>query len=138
MNFEFTEEQKMIANAARDIAKDFPPEYWREKEEKGEFAEEFFKAVADAGFFGIVIPEEYGGAGYGMQELLVAMEELCANGCGAGGARDHSTQPADPQMSRRVGCDRATLNVAPPRPADIERGLPRRATIDASIQCTRP
>jgi acyl-CoA dehydrogenase len=32
MNFEFNEEQRMIANAARDIAKDFPPEYWREKE----------------------------------------------------------------------------------------------------------
>ncbi len=85
MNFEFNEEQRMIANAARDIAKDFPPEYWREKEEKGEFAEEFFKAISDAGFMGIVIPEEYGGGGYGMTELLIAMEELAANGCGAGG-----------------------------------------------------
>ncbi|MDI3498858.1 acyl-CoA dehydrogenase family protein [Archaeoglobus sp.] len=85
MHFEFNEEQRMIANAARDIAKDFPPEYWREKEENGEFAEEFFKAVCDAGFMGIVIPEEYGGGGYGMTELLIAMEELSANGCGAGG-----------------------------------------------------
>jgi acyl-CoA dehydrogenase len=85
LNFEFNEEQRMIANAARDIAKDFPPEYWREKEENGEFAEEFFKAVCEAGFMGIVIPEEYGGGGYGMTELLIAMEELAANGCGAGG-----------------------------------------------------
>uniref|UniRef100_A0A7C3MFF9 Acyl-CoA dehydrogenase n=1 Tax=Archaeoglobus fulgidus TaxID=2234 RepID=A0A7C3MFF9_ARCFL len=85
MNFEFNEEQRMIASAARDIAKDFPPEYWREKEEKGEFAEEFFRAISDAGFMGIVIPEEYGGSGYGMTELLIAMEELAANGCGAGG-----------------------------------------------------
>ena len=82
---ELTEEQRLIASTARDIAKDFPPEYWREKEENGEFAEEFFKAVADAGFFGIVIPEEYGGAGYGMKELVIAMEELCANGCGMAG-----------------------------------------------------
>jgi len=85
MNFEFSDEQRMIANAARDIAKDFPPEYWREKEEKGEFAEEFFKAIVDAGFMGIVIPEEYGGSGYGMTELLIAMEELAANNCGMGG-----------------------------------------------------
>ena len=85
MDFKLTDDQKMIANAAKDIAKDFPPEYWREKEEKGEFAEEFFKAIADAGFFGIVIPEEYGGSGYGMTELLIAMEELAANGCGMGG-----------------------------------------------------
>ena len=85
MNFEYTEEQRMIANAARDIAKDFPPEYWREKEENGEFAEEFFKAISKAGFFGIVIPEEYGGSGYGVTELLIAMEELAANGCGMAG-----------------------------------------------------
>ncbi len=85
MNFELNEEQRMIANTAKEIAQDFPPEYWREKEEKGEFAEEFFKAIAKAGFFGIVIPEEYGGSGYGMTELLIAMEELAANGCGMGG-----------------------------------------------------
>ena len=85
MDFSLTDEQKMIADAARDIAKDFPPEYWREKDEKGEFAEEFWKAISDAGFTGIVIPEEYGGAGMGMTELLIAMEELAANGCGMGG-----------------------------------------------------
>lgn len=85
MNFDFTEEQRMIANSAKEIAQDFPPEYWREKDEKGEFADEFFKAIAKAGFFGIVIPEEYGGSGYGMTELLIAMKELAANGCGAGG-----------------------------------------------------
>ncbi|MEM2175759.1 MAG: acyl-CoA dehydrogenase family protein [Archaeoglobaceae archaeon] len=85
MEFEFNEEQKMIANTAKEIAEDFPPEYWREKDAKGEFAEEFFKAIAKAGFFGIVIPENYGGSGYGMTELLIAMEELAANGCGMGG-----------------------------------------------------
>jgi acyl-CoA dehydrogenase len=85
MNFELNDEQRMIADAAKDIAKDFPPEYWREKEENNEFADEFFKAIADAGFFGIVIPEEYGGAGMGMTELLIAMEELAANGCGMAG-----------------------------------------------------
>jgi len=85
MDFEFTEEQKMIAKAAREIAQGFPPEYWREKEEEGEFAEEFFRAIAKAGFFGIVIPEKYGGYGYGITELLIAMEELAVNGCGMGG-----------------------------------------------------
>ncbi|AKG91367.1 Acyl-CoA dehydrogenase [Geoglobus ahangari] len=85
VDFKLTEEQRMIADAAKDIAKDFPPEYWREKDEKGEFAEEFWKAISKAGFLGIVIPEEYGGAGMGVTELLIAMEELAANGCGMGG-----------------------------------------------------
>jgi acyl-CoA dehydrogenase len=82
--FELTEEQKLIADTAKDVAKDFPSEYWREKEEKGEFAEEFYKALAKAGFLGLLLPEEYGGAGYGMQEMVVGLEELAANG-GIGG-----------------------------------------------------
>jgi len=85
MDFNLTEEQKMIANSAREIAKEFGPEYWRGKEENGEFASEFWKVISDAGFTGIVIPEEYGGAGRGITELLIAMEELVANGCGLGG-----------------------------------------------------
>ncbi len=85
MDFELTEEQKMIANSAKEIAGEFGPEYWREKEEKAEFASEFWKVISDAGFTGIVIPEEYGGAGRGITELLIAMEELVANGCGLGG-----------------------------------------------------
>ncbi|MCS7119204.1 MAG: acyl-CoA dehydrogenase family protein [Archaeoglobaceae archaeon] len=85
MEFELNEEQRMIANTAKEIAEDFPPEYWREKDANGEFAEDFFKAIAKAGFLGIVVPEEYGGSGYGFTELLIAMEELAANGCGMAG-----------------------------------------------------
>lgn len=86
MNFDLTQEQKMIANTAKEIAQQFGPEYWREKEEKQEFAEEFWKVISEAGFTGIVIPEEYGGAGRGITELLIALEELVAKGCGLGGA----------------------------------------------------
>jgi len=85
MDFNFTEEQKMIANTAREIAKNFPPEYWREKDLKEEFGEEFYKAIGKAGFTGMVIPEKYGGAGKGVTDLLIAMEELAANGCGMAG-----------------------------------------------------
>jgi len=86
MDFSITSEQKMIAKLAREIAQKYPPEYWREKDEKGEFAEEFWRDITEAGFVGMVFPEEYGGAGMGLTELLIAMEELCANGCGMGGS----------------------------------------------------
>jgi len=85
MNFDFSEEQKMIANSAKEIAEAFGPEYWRQKEEKAEFGAEFWKAISEAGFVGIVIPEEYGGSGKGIAELLIVMEELAANGCGMAG-----------------------------------------------------
>jgi len=85
MNFDLTEEQRLIAQTAREIAKEFGPKYWREKEENGEFGFEFWKTISDAGFTGIIIPEEYGGSGKGMTELVIAMEELAANGVGLAG-----------------------------------------------------
>lgn len=85
MDFELSEEQKMIAGSARQVARDYGPEYWREKEERGEFGEEFWEAMSRAGMLGIIIPEEYGGVGKGITELLIAMEELAANGSGMAG-----------------------------------------------------
>ncbi|MBI2906029.1 MAG: acyl-CoA/acyl-ACP dehydrogenase [Chloroflexi bacterium] len=86
MDFDLTEEQKMIAGSARQVAKDFPPVYWREKDAREVFAEEFYRALSRIGFTGLIIPEKYGGSGKGLTELLIAMEELAANGCGLGGA----------------------------------------------------
>lgn len=85
MNFELTEEQEMFAIWARQVGKNFGPEYWREREEKSEFAAEFWNNISDLGMVGIVIPEEYGGLGKGLTELLLTMEELAASGCGMGG-----------------------------------------------------
>ena len=85
LDFELTAEQKMIVEAAADIAKDFGPEYWREKDKKHEFPEDFWKSLVDAGFPGIIIPEKYGGGGMGMFEMILAMETLVSEGCGLAG-----------------------------------------------------
>lgn len=85
MDFDFTEEQEMIAKTAKEIAQDFGPEYWREKDSGGKFPGEFWEALSQAGFQGIVIPEEYGGGGMGMREMTTAMEKLGKHGCGMGG-----------------------------------------------------
>lgn len=85
MDFELTQEQKMIVEAAAEIAHDYNPEYWREKDKKHEFPEDFWKSLIDAGFPGIVIPEQYGGGGMGMFEMVLAMETLASEGCGLAG-----------------------------------------------------
>jgi len=72
----------MIADSARDIAKKFGPEYWYEKEENQSFPIEFYEALAKAEILGLGIPEEYGGAGMGLTEMVIAMDELCASGGG--------------------------------------------------------
>jgi len=75
----------MIVEAASDIAKDFGPEYWRDKDKNHEFPEDFWKTLVEAGFVGIVIPEKYGGGGMGMFEMILAMETLVSEGCGLAG-----------------------------------------------------
>ncbi|MDI6904338.1 MAG: acyl-CoA dehydrogenase family protein [Candidatus Bathyarchaeia archaeon] len=85
MDFELTAEQKMIVEAASDIAKDFGPEYWREKDKNHEFPEDFWKTLVEAGFPSIVIPEKYGGSEMGMFEMILAMETLTSEGCGLAG-----------------------------------------------------
>ncbi|PCR88738.1 acyl-CoA dehydrogenase family protein [Natrinema ejinorense] len=85
MNFESTDERAMIRSTAESVAAEYGPEYWREKEENGEFAQGFWDELAEAGFHGLLVPEEYDGAGMGMQEMGLAMETLCAEGCGMAG-----------------------------------------------------
>ena len=85
MTFETSAEHSMISSTAAEIATEFGPEYWREKEENGEFAGDFWDELGKAGFHGLLVPEEYRGAGMGMAELGLAMETLCAEGCGMAG-----------------------------------------------------
>jgi acyl-CoA dehydrogenase len=75
----------MVVDTAKDIAKDFGPEYWREKDKKHEFPEDFWRSLIEAGFTGIVVPEKYGGGGMGMFEMILAMETLASEGCGLAG-----------------------------------------------------
>jgi acyl-CoA dehydrogenase len=85
MDFELNVEQKMIVQAASEIARDFDPEYWREKDRKHTFPEEFWKALIEAGFTGMIIPEVYGGGEMKMFEMILAMETLTSESCGLAG-----------------------------------------------------
>jgi acyl-CoA dehydrogenase len=85
MSFELTPEQKMIVSAACDVANDFDPEYWRNRDKNHEFPDDFWKALVDAGFVGIPVPEKYGGGGMGLYEMLLAMETLTSESCGLAG-----------------------------------------------------
>jgi acyl-CoA dehydrogenase len=85
MDFDSSSEQAMIRSTASEIASQFGPAHWREKEENGEFSAAFWDELGEAGFHGLLIPPEYEGAGMGMQEMGVAMETLCAEGCGMAG-----------------------------------------------------
>lgn len=85
MEFELTEEQRLIRSQVRELCDDFGDEYWREKDRNHEYAREFFEAFADGGWCGITIPEEYGGQGYGTQEAALVQQEIAASGAAMAG-----------------------------------------------------
>ncbi|WP_336135622.1 acyl-CoA dehydrogenase family protein [Natronomonas amylolytica] len=74
----------LIRESIQGIADDFDREYWREHIENKEFPEEYWQALADDGWLGVTIPEEYGGEGLGMLEMSIIIEELSRGG-GQGG-----------------------------------------------------
>ncbi|MBA2933027.1 acyl-CoA/acyl-ACP dehydrogenase [Sphingomonas sp. CGMCC 1.13654] len=85
MDFEFNESQLAVRDAVQRICDRFPDEYWLEKDNKHEFPHDFARAFADAGFLGIVVPEEYGGSGLGMTEAAIMMQTIAESGaCLAG------------------------------------------------------
>jgi len=82
MNFEYTENQRMIADMIRDFAeKEIRPKMM-EWDESQEFPVEVFKKLGELGLMGAVIPQEYGGSGMSYSEYVVVVSEI-AKVCGS-------------------------------------------------------
>jgi acyl-CoA dehydrogenase len=86
MNFELSDDQSAIARAVGDICARFGDDYWLRKDREGGFPEDFYRAIAEAGWLGIAMPTEYGGAGLGIAEAALMMETISASGAGFSGA----------------------------------------------------
>jgi alkylation response protein AidB-like acyl-CoA dehydrogenase len=82
MNFEFNENQQMIAQMVRDFAeKEIRPNFM-EWDETQEFPVHVFKKLGELGLMGVFIPEEYGGSGLGYHEYITVISEI-AKVCGS-------------------------------------------------------
>jgi len=86
MNFQFSPEQLQIQDAIEKLCKPFDAEYWLKKDEVGDFPFDFHQALADAGWLGIAMPTEYGGAGLGITEAALMMRTISESGAGLSGA----------------------------------------------------
>lgn len=76
MNLEFTEEQKMIRQAARDYAQRELIKDVIERDEKAIFPTEHVKNLAELGFMGMLVSPEYDGGGMDTISYVLAMEEI--------------------------------------------------------------
>jgi alkylation response protein AidB-like acyl-CoA dehydrogenase len=75
------DEEAMLREAVHGIASSFGPAYIREKVEREEPPRELWDALAEKGYLGVNVPEEYDGGGRGMAELAAVGEELARAGC---------------------------------------------------------
>ncbi|MDH3213381.1 MAG: acyl-CoA/acyl-ACP dehydrogenase [Myxococcales bacterium] len=78
MNFDFSEDQKLLQKTARDFLEEHSPlSVCRAVLESDQpYARDLWKSAAELGWLGTVIPEEFGGAGFGALELAVIAEEV--------------------------------------------------------------
>ena len=84
MDFDLTEEQLAIRDMARDLAQKEIVPYATRWDEEQHFPKELFTAMGELGLLGIVIPEQYGGAGLGYVEYATILEEIGAADGGVG------------------------------------------------------
>jgi acyl-CoA dehydrogenase len=79
VDFDQGEDLGAIRRAVRDLCARFPGEYWRGLEPDG-YPEEFVSALTEHGWLSALVPADYGGAGLGLEDASVILEEIAASG----------------------------------------------------------
>ena len=82
MNFDYSEQQRMIQQMVLDFTKKEITPYFQKWDEEQVFPSELFKKAGELGLMGILVPEEYGGAARGYEEDILIIEEI-SKVCGA-------------------------------------------------------
>jgi len=86
VDFAFSAEQQAIRDGVARLCARFDDEYWLDKDRRGGFPHEFHAAIAEAGWLGIAMPEEYGGAGLGIAEAAIMLQAVAESGACLSGA----------------------------------------------------
>jgi len=85
MTIEFTPEQQQIKDSVARLCAQFDDQYWLDRDTDGRFPEEFCRALVDAGWMGIAMPEAYGGSGLGITEAALLGQAITETGAGNAG-----------------------------------------------------
>ena len=86
MDFALSDDQQEIRDAILKLCSRFTEDYWLERDRSGEFPNDFYRAIADAGWLGIATPEAFGGSGLGITEAAIMMQAIAESGAGMSGA----------------------------------------------------
>ena len=80
MDFSISDDHRAIREGVGAVVRRFDDEYWLARDEDGEFPKDFHRAMVDAGWLGITMPPEVGGAGLGVTEAAIMMHEVASHG----------------------------------------------------------
>ena len=86
MELSFTDDQIAVRDAIAKLCEKYDDAYWLERDTDGQFPEDFVKDMADGGWLGIAMPEEFGGSGLGVIEAALMMQTIAESGAGFSGA----------------------------------------------------
>jgi acyl-CoA dehydrogenase len=100
-----TEDQMAIKDAVERTCSQFDAEYWANTDETGIWPEEFTNAMAEGGWLGVAMPEEYGGAGLGLTEAAIVMQAVTRSGAGYTGASSIHLNIFGPKPLERFGTE---------------------------------
>ncbi len=86
MDFTLSDDHRAIREGVNAVMRTFDDAYWLARDDDGEFPHAFHRAMADAGWLGITMPPEFGGAGLGVTEAALMMHEVASHGGGMAAA----------------------------------------------------
>jgi acyl-CoA dehydrogenase len=86
MDFALNPNQQAIVENIEQLCAGFDLDYWRTRDTEGGFPHDFHAAIAQAGYLGVAMPAQYGGAGLGITEAVLVVQAISQSGAGLSGA----------------------------------------------------
>ncbi len=126
-----------MREAVARVCARFDDDYWLQRDRDGEFPEEFRRAIADAGWLGICMPEAYGGSGLGITEAAIVMEAITASGAGLSGASAVHMNIFGLNPVVVYGTDEQKARMLPPVAAGKDKACFAVTEPDAGLQTTK-
>jgi acyl-CoA dehydrogenase len=114
MDFALTDDQQNIRDAVLRLCAGFGDDYWLEHDRSGEFPTDFHRAMADAGWLGVAMPENVGGAGLGITDAAIMMQAVAESGGGMSAASAIHGPVFSLEPIAKFGTDEQQQRMIPP------------------------
>lgn len=137
MDFRETGTQAALREAIRRLCARFDDAYWLAADRDHRFPHEFHAAMAEAGWLGICMPEEVGGAGLGVTEAAIMMQEVAQSGAAMAGASSIHMNIFGPMPIVVFGSAEQKARMLPPLIQGAEKACFAVTEPDAGLDTTR-